>query len=159
MKGRKGFTLVELMVVVAIIAILAAVALPLYSTFKQKSKASTALKGAMGATQALQVFYSETFSFSSVTLSNATGGALLGTKGGNSIRVGTGLPGVPNLTWSVGPGSSRITISWVFSDGCRGTDCDGHLCLDCFANSDRCEITTVITNSNFGLNEGSASCP
>jgi len=58
-KNKMGFTLVELMTVVAIVAILAAIALPLYSKYIKKSRTSEATANLGGITMYEEQYYSE----------------------------------------------------------------------------------------------------
>ena len=55
---QKGFTLIELMIVVAIIAILAAIALPAYQDYTKRSRVSEAVTLAGGAKTAVAEFFS-----------------------------------------------------------------------------------------------------
>ena len=56
-KNQKGFTLIELMIVVAIIGILAAIALPAYQNYVQKAKFSELLNASAGAKTAVEICF------------------------------------------------------------------------------------------------------
>jgi type IV pilus assembly protein PilA len=62
---QKGFTLIELMIVVAIIAILAAIAIPAYQDYTIRSQVTEGLSLADGAKTAIAEFYSNKGTFPS----------------------------------------------------------------------------------------------
>ena len=59
MKGQKGFTLIELMIVVAIIGILAAIAIPNFVNYQRRAKTSEARTN-LGAIRTSQEAYAST---------------------------------------------------------------------------------------------------
>jgi type IV pilus assembly protein PilA len=61
--GYKGFTLVELMIVVAIIGILAAIAIPQFAKYRQRAFNSAALSDARNLRTDVEGFYAEWFHY------------------------------------------------------------------------------------------------
>ena len=72
---QKGFTLIELMIVVAIIGILAAVALPAYQDYTKRSHVSEGLSLAGGAKTAVTEYYSSEGSWPSDNAAAGIAGA------------------------------------------------------------------------------------
>ncbi len=126
---QQGFTLIELMIVVAIIAILAAIAIPLYLNYTTQAEGSEGYVLADGTKSAIVAFYNETGSWppsnasaglaspnsisgkyvKSVTISAAKNGNLVSVKF-KSTEVAKPLQGKYLYLSSTG---SRDSVKWV----------------------------------------------
>ena len=128
-KAAKGFTLIEIMIVVAVIGILAAVALPNYQEYIARGRRADAQTQLLAAQQWLERFYSEHYKYnetSATTPVDVTDSTLWGNQPfRSSPRPGEGTAAY-NLTVSAAANTYTITATRT---GSATTDACGNFTL------------------------------
>ena len=117
MKAQKGFSLVELMVVVAIVAILAAVAIPAYTQHTIKSNRAAAESFIMGVSNKQEQYILDARQYAGVAAApgDATGLTTLGmtvpvdVSKNYNITIGSVSLTPPNYTVTATPIGSQLT--------------------------------------------------
>lgn len=121
-KLQQGFTLIELMIVVAIIAILAAIALPAYQDYVARSQVSEAMTLASGVKTAAAEYYADkgTWNGTHTQLGISPAGSIVGKYVRQVAYTGTATAGTITATMkSSGSASGKIagkTMILVGSD-------------------------------------------
>jgi len=98
---QKGFTLIELMIVVAIVGILAAIAIPAYQDYTKRARVTEGLALADAAKTAVSEYYASNNGFASGTAPfNSTYGVSTSISGTSVSSVSIGTNGVVTITYN-----------------------------------------------------------
>ncbi|WP_410474925.1 pilin [Guyparkeria sp. TX1] len=130
---QKGFTLIELMIVVAIIGILAAIALPAYQDYTARAQASEGFTSTAGLRADIAVFSSENGTLTGVGSDSAitTAASELNGKYFSTVAVATDGTGTITVTFDDGvlagitDSNLTITPNVETSGQISSWDCDG----------------------------------
>lgn len=129
MKKQQGFTLIELMIVVAIIGILAAIAIPAYQDYTIRAQVSEGLNLSGGAKAAVTEFYQDQGAFpaDNATAGLEAAGNITGkyvtsvTVGGAGVITvlygGDANANIQGDTLTLTPTDNAGSVSWACADG------------------------------------------
>ncbi len=115
---QKGFTLIELMIVVAIIGILAAVALPAYTDYTIRAKVSEGVIIASGAKATIAE------NLANLPAASSCDGVAVGTTGLTTIACAAGNPTTISVSVATGINATVVTFDLVGTQAATGLTWD-----------------------------------
>lgn len=140
MKKQTGFTLIELMIVVAIVAVLAAIALPAYQKYTAKAKFTEIVSATGPLKQQVELCYFDTqdltlcdngasgagWKITNAGANNATTGFVASVEVDNGIVTGTAVGaaagavrGLQGQTIILTPTAANGAITWAITGTCK----------------------------------------